>query len=228
MKRLLPILAVFIAGCMSGEADDKAAFDPAAGIIYPVGYSLAKTLQCEQQNLSRQFDVAVGFVRLTDSIEQQDSCIVQLLIRDKTSHSVLDSLTLSSTFYDDDVFAGCDNARSYTTGHGTQQQVYNGYQGDIIVADLNFDHLDDIAVISDVGFTGNALYHYYIQTTNRQFVPETFLTDSVAYFPEKIDAIRQQLVTRVPAGVCCLGVHTYQLGNANRQWKQIAFETIGQ
>ncbi|WP_276485516.1 XAC2610-related protein [Paraflavitalea pollutisoli] len=228
MKRLLPILAVFIAGCLSGEPGNEATIDPAAGIIYPAGFSLAGTLQCDQTRLSEQFDVAVNFVRLTDSIEQEDSCLVQLLIRDKTSHAVLDSLTLSSIFYNDDVFAGCDNARSYTTRHQADREIYNGYQGDIIVADLNFDHLDDIAVISDVGFTSNALYHYFVQTTGRKFVADTYLTDSVAYFPEKIDPLRQQLVTRVPAGVCCLGIHTYQLGNANRQWQQIAYETIGQ
>lgn len=228
MKRLLPILAWLLGSCSMGDTRQTATTDPATGIIYPAGFSNAYNLRCDQTHLSEQFDIAVNFVRLTDSIEQRDSCIVQLLVRDKTNHTVLDSFAISSNFYDDDVFAGCDNARSYSTGYQTDQGHYNGYHGDIIIADLNFDHLDDIAIISDVGFTSNALYHYFVQTTGRKFVTDNFLTDSVAYFPEKIDPLRQQLVTRVPAGVCCLGVHTFQLGNANRQWQQIAFETIGQ
>lgn len=228
MKRLLPILAVFIAGCVSGDSGNDTSITPAEGIIYPAGYSIAQTLRCDQPHLSQQFDVTVHFTRLTDSIEQTDSCIVQLVIKDKTNHSVLDSFTVSSRYYDEDVFAGCENARSYSTSYRTHEEVVNGYEGDIIVADLNFDHLDDIAVISDVGFTTSSLYRYFVQTGGRTFKPEPYLSDSVSYFPNKIDPIRQQLVTRVPAGVCCLGVHTYQLGNANRQWRQIASETIAQ
>lgn len=227
MKRLLPILAVLIVACSSGDPGRDTAIDPATGIIYPRGFTVAQTLQCDHNDLSAQFDVNVDFVRLTDSIEQRDSSIVKLLLTDKTSHAPLDSLTVTSLFYYGDIFSHCDNTRSYTTHYNTGREVVDNYYGDIIVADLNFDQLDDIAVINDAGLTSGSLYTYFLQTPDKKFVCDRYLTDSIAYFPDVIDPVQRQLVTRTPAGVCCLDVHTYRLAPAGRQWTQVSQETLG-
>jgi len=181
--------------------------------------SLTKT-ECEHLNLSGEFDIKINFERHTNTKEHHDSCIVKLFLIDKTTKKIIDSLSVSSHFYFSDVFMNCKNVISYSTKINLDKQVVDNYYGDIIVADLNFDNKDDIAVINDSGGNGGTFYSYYLQGTDKQFTLNKFLTDSMTYFPSKINSKSNTLITYVHAGACGLVEHIYQLNKRTNNWKQ--------
>lgn len=117
---------------------------------------------------------------------------------------------------------------SYSTKFKTDREIVDNYFGDIVVADLNFDGIDDIAVINEIGGNGGPLYRYYIQTSDRKFVLNNFLTDSVTFFPTKIDKVKKRLITYVHAGACCVSKNVYQFSKASNTWKQTAHKILGE
>ncbi|WP_309640142.1 XAC2610-related protein [Flavobacterium sp.] len=113
-----------------------------------------------------------------------------------------------------------DNVRSYRTGINIDKEAVDNYYGDFIVADFNFDHKDDFTIINDLGGNGGTFYSYYIQESNRKFNLNKFLTDSIVYFPAKINSKNKTLVTYIHAGVCGLGEHIYKLDHKSNIWTE--------
>jgi hypothetical protein len=229
MKQALIILTVLIYGCSSRQTP-KDNSNPGAKLTGNISkFNLGSTIHCEQKNLSYQFDLSINFKRFTDTIEVHDSCSVAVFIKDKNSQIKLDSIFITSVFYTGDLFFNCDSMTiSYSTKYNSNRPVSDNYFGDIIVADLNFDNKDDIAIINDSGGNGGPLYSYFIQKDNNRFVEDKFLTDSVTYFPHKIDKSKHRLITYVHAGACCVGEHIYNLDKTTNKWKQTSHKLLRQ
>jgi len=185
------------------------------------------TTKCSQNNLSNQFDIAIDFKRYSDTIEIHDSCALKILIKDKKTNAYVDSIFLTSLFYYGDTFANCDSSvTSFTTSFNANRQISDNYFGDMVVADFNFDNLDDIAIINDYGGNGGPLYSYFIQNNDKRFILDSYLTDSVTYFPSVIDKTRHRLITYVHAGACCVGRHIYKFDKSTNEWKQTSHKIL--
>lgn len=111
---------------------------------------------------------------------------------------------------------------SYSTKYNSNRPFRDNYFGDIVIADLNFDSKDDIALMREYGGNGGPLYSYFIQTRDNKFVLDEFLTDSVIYFPSNIDKSKHRLITYVHAGACCVGEHIYHFDKTTNEWNQIS------
>lgn len=183
-------------------------------------------ITCRHTELSRSFDIDVQFKRHMDTKSHDDSCVVMLLLSDKLTGQRLDSISVVSKFYFENVFKTCSTVRSYTTKTNIDSLVADNYYGDIVVADLNFDGRDDVAVINDSGGNGGTFYSYYLQEADRQFIYNPYLTDSMTYFPEEINIEARTLRTYVHAGVCGLGEHIYQFDKADGSWTQVSHRII--
>ena len=177
---------------------------------------------CELTTLSNQFDISVYLKRFDDNRQVYDSCILKLVITDKKTRIKIDSTEYTSLFLFEDTYENCDSVTSFSTNYKNNREVVDNYFGDIVVADFNFDNKDDIAFITEIGGNGGPLYSYYLQTQDKKFSVDRYLTDSVIYFPQLIDNKKKRLTTRVHAGACCLGVHIYQLNKSTSMWKQIS------
>ena len=150
----------------------------------------------------------------------------EILIYDKKMNLVDSILQPVYAFYSEWVdFTEPDSYRSYITGINKNKQAIDNYYGLFIVADFNFDAKNDFAIINDMGGNGGTFNSYYIQHNDNKFVLDTFLTDSMMYFPSKIDVTNRQLTTYVHAGVCWMGEHVYEL-DKNNKWKEISHKTI--
>lgn len=225
------ILAILFLGCSARqEQKNEDIFAETMDNKTPVALPpmLTDSMFCDHNELSRQFDITIDFKRYTDTIEKQDSCFLTLYIKDKKSKSVIDSVNIISLSYYSFMFSRCDNVTSYTTKFKADREIADNYFGDIVVADLNFDEKDDIAVINDGGGNSGPLYGFYTQTSNKRFVMDRFLTDSVAYFPDRIQKSKRRLITLGHAGACCAGEHIYQLDKTTNQWKHIRYKVYGQ
>ena len=115
---------------------------------------------------------------------------------------------------------------SYSTKFNIEKKIVDNNYGDIIVADFNFDNKDDIALVNDMGGNGGVFYSYYIQNKDRKFIKDVYLTDSMTYFPSKINKNSKTLITYVHAGVCGLGEHIYRLDINKNCWKDESHKII--
>jgi hypothetical protein len=90
-------------------------------------------------------------------------------------------------------------ARSYSTGFNKGNKVLDNDYGDLIVADFNFDGLEDLAVKREQGGNGGPIYNYYVQDKNGLFALQEFLSNQMQFFPDEFIASKKQLITRVRA-----------------------------
>ncbi len=174
---------------------------------------LFKTV-CKFDDLSAQFNLDLMVKRFKRKIELNDSCIVQLIISNKADNIGMDTITIGSNFYYDVVFKDCKQIVSYTK-KGNKLEGMDNYYGDIIIADFNFDKKEDVAIINDSGGNGGLFYSYFLQQRNGKFLINSFLTDSIIYFPTEINIKNKTLVTYVHAGACGIAKHVYHLIKAD-------------
>ena len=228
VRHTLIILTIIFCSCSTGQkSKDTRTVDTTAGMTANNSkFTLLATTRCEQTHLSNQFDIAINLKRYSNT-ELHDSCDLKILIKNKRTKAHVDSIFLTSLFYFGDTFEKCDSTTSFTTNFNANRQVVDNYFGDIVVADLNFDNRDDIAIINDYGGNGGPLYSYFIQSNDERFTLDSFLTDSVTYFPSVIDKSKHRLITYVHAGACCTGEHIYQFDKSTKKWRQTKHKILG-
>ncbi len=205
--------------------ENESMFDLLHKFSKNANYSLYSTTICEQVNLSNQFDISIDFKRFSSTIKKNDSCLIKVILKDKISKSKLDSISIMSFFYFASIFSSCDSMTSYSTKFKVDRRIIDNYFGDIVVADLNFDEKDDIAIINNCGGNGGPLYSYYVQTKDRKFILDKFLTDSMVFFPSEINKENKTLTTYVHAGICWLGERVYKFDELT-SWKEKSYRRI--
>ena len=226
MRQTLIILTFIIYSCSTKQNKNN---DVTSNhTIADSNYILTEKNICEQSRISKQFDLIIDFKRYSDSIAKRDSSLLIVCIKDKNSNSLLDTIICNPCPFFDYYFLECDSITSYSTGFNSKREIVGNYFGDIVVADLNFDGNDDLAIINDGGGNGGPGYFYYIQTNKKKFIQDNYLTDTVKYFPAKINKTKKQLTTYVHAGACCVGENIYQLDKTTNKWKQISHKILGQ
>lgn len=136
---------------------------------------------------------------------------------DKSTKKAIDTFRITSHFYFR-VFEDKNNVRSYSTKFNKNKQILDGDYGDIVVADLNFDKKEDIAIINDTGNNSGSFYTFYIQEDNKKFVLDRFLTDSVVNFPTEIK--NNKITTTAISGNCFLSKHIYAFDAKAKTWSQ--------
>lgn len=214
------ILFVFFSSCSSKSKKEKA-IPPET---YDETYGPAVINKCQLSNLSNQFNLEVRFSRYPSRESVSDSGAVEIKIMEK-SGKILDRLTTVSLLYSDNVFRTCDEVISYSTGVNIKKEIVNGQYGDLVIADFNFDGKDDIAVIKDAVSNSGSMYKFYVQDETKSFIPNNFLTDSVSYFPAKINRNTRTLTILV-AGMTSVGEHIYEVAKDGKQWHHKSYRSI--
>jgi hypothetical protein len=161
--------------------------------------SCASSQTCVHTDLSKTLTF-VSTVKRKHLDEANDSVRISIRIVDKATGKSLQEITVSNwEFYAED-YSHCRMVRSYSTGKNIKREIIDNDFGDIIVADLNFDSREDLAV-KTTNNNGGTDYTFYIQTKDKKFVPDRYLTDSVYSFPRVIDRRRRTITTWVRAGI---------------------------
>jgi hypothetical protein len=92
--------------------------------------------------------------------------------------------------------------------------------------DLNFDGLDDIAVVNNAGGNSGPLYSFYTQADGKKFVLDRFLTDSLMFFPSEINRKNKTLTISFHVGACGLSEDIYMFDNAKKSWIEKSSKVI--
>jgi hypothetical protein len=127
-------------------------------IFTPAGVAHAVAKQCTYDNLSKKynFQITANEEKINITVSSKfDGKVTQKMVLPANAGGILK--------------APC-RSRSYSTGYHADDVAIDGNYGDIVVADLNFNGREDIAIAS--GFTKGfgQLYTYYLQAEDGKFV----------------------------------------------------------
>lgn len=175
-------------------------------------------------DLSNQFNFQSRIQ--TYALEYDDSTVVDFYIFDKKTGETVQEIGIQSYFLYYSRIYRSDNVLSYITGKNKDLQIVDNDYGDIIIADFNFDGLEDLALISDQGGNGGPMYNYYLQSNSRQFKLDAFLTDSMSFFPETFNKNRKSLTTVVHASAVSECSTTFTYNQKLHSWKKTHREII--
>lgn len=151
--------------------------------------------------------------------------LVTVAITSTTNGKLHQSIRFPTGLLFSSIYQDCKATRSYSTGKNRDADATDNDYGDFIVADFNFDGLEDFAAKNDSGGNAGPLYNYYIQQANGQFSPDQFLTQEMQFFPDDISPRRRTLTTRVHAGADGLGETVFHLNKAGK-WAQVSYRIL--
>ncbi len=112
-------------------------------------------------------------------------------------------------------------SRSYVTGINANYNDMDNYCGEIVVADLNFDGLEDFATPINSGADNGPHYAFYIQNRNNRFVYNRYLTENLIWFPEKINDSLMSFTSSVSCSVYGTCYQTFKYDTILTKWKKI-------
>lgn len=108
---------------------------------------------------------------------------------------------------------------SYLGKTKTNEGIENYHQ--FIVADYNFDGLEDFAILNYEGSNAGPQYVFFLQNNNKQFKKEDVFPLQGSFFPKSIDPKNKNLTISGPVGCCKINTTIYQL-KPDSQWKMIS------
>lgn len=215
MKYLLPIILCFIVACSGNHQTDKATTKPVIDSIQKDSISIKKHLFTDLSKLNN-YNLTF-YTKYKHQNTEEYYCVIKIF--DKKTNVVIDSirqdmstLLLADTLVD---------TRSFITGKDEKKEVQDNFYGTLVVADFNFDKKEDFAIMNDVGASTGGIYTYYIQTGDNKFLVDTFLTNTMTFFPDSIDPVNKILITYVHANAYEMAENTYKLNIKTQKWKLI-------
>ena len=124
-------------------------------------FNFSNAQNCIDFNLSKVFDFDILLI----SKDQNDLGKAEITIKifNKLKRIKVQTIHLESEFIlKSKSFKECENDKSYSANINLESNE-NDF-GDLIVADLNFDGKEDIAIKREEGGNGGPLYNFYIQS----------------------------------------------------------------
>ena len=171
---------------------------------------------CIDFNLSKIFD----FESLLISKDQKDLGKAKIIINifDKRKALKTQTISFESEFIlKSESFKQCENNKSYMAD--TYLNSNENDFGDLIVADFNFDGLEDIAIKREEGGNGGPLYNFYIQSKDQQFLLDEYLSNEMSFFPDYIDSKEKTLHVYIRVNSSKKEGITYKYNQASKTWK---------
>jgi hypothetical protein len=182
--------------------------------------------QCTHTNLSKNFDFTTSLNRIQKDGKETSECdIIVEIINKSTKHKQI--IRLHSDWMFEVDYSNCKYVRSYTTNFNHKSDAVDNDYGDIIVADYNFDGMEDVAIKIDSGGNAGPWYAYYLQDKAGEFKKNSYLSEYVDLFPCEINPKEKTLITRVHANAVQLSETIYKLNITTGEWKKISHRLIG-
>lgn len=181
---------------------------------------------CIHTNLSNKYNYQVVVKKHKIRNELFRDAVITLNIYQKKNNQLLQALDYKCDLMFEDVFKKCDATRSYITNYHRNMEVLDYDYGDLVIADLNFDGKEDIAIKHDSGGNGGPLYNFYLQDEKGKFKIDRYLTDTVWSFPKYFNAKRKTIATQIHANVGQEQRATYQYIAKTKKWKIVKWTLI--
>ncbi|EJL76058.1 XAC2610-related protein [Chryseobacterium populi] len=105
----------------------------------------------------------------------------------------------------------------------TYSSIHEGIESyhDFIIADFNFDDLEDFAILYDIGGNSGPVYSYYFQSKKGDFNVNKDFPLNHGPFPKVINKKDKTLTIKNPLGCCKISTTVFQ-SKENNKWKTIS------
>jgi hypothetical protein len=234
MKKQLTVLWMVVLGSIACSNDenskkDNVQIDTAESVYFADSITGTSTLAYGESPAHTQLSKIFNFQSTIKRYKtgHTDSCIVTVTVENKITNQASYTVHFTSNFFLGDSSFLNSNVRSYTTGKNKFAEVSDNDFGDIVVADFNFDNREDFAVKREGGGNGGPLYNYYIQTPDTSFRLDSFLSDTMIWFPAYFDKTKTTLTTVVRANTEKSLWTSFQLNPSVGIWKRVEQKPVG-
>lgn len=172
---------------------------------------------CTYENLSKKFNFKVVPIP-----KKEDLIQLVVHVTEKENSKRTQNLTIECEGFYLDSFDNCKNIRSYSTKVNSQLPSGDEHDsGNFIVADFNFDGIEDFALKSDPGGNGGPLYTYFLQAEDRKFYRSNYLSDTVQFFPIEINSANKTVTTFLHANAYQKNRRIFKYNLKAKKWKLI-------
>jgi hypothetical protein len=175
---------------------------------------------CVHFDISNNYNFKTNIKRYKIA-DDQDSCIVTITILKKENSTPIQTIKITSDYLFGNTYSDCKAKRSYITLKNAKTVAEDNDFGDIIVADFNFDTLEDIALKNNSGGNGGPMYNFYIQNETGKFVLNKYLSNTMEFFPLFINKKKKTLTTLVHSNAYEQCKSTYAQDTLTNKWKKI-------
>lgn len=177
------------------------------------------SLQYYYSNLSIDFDINFTARKYTKKDTAKDSIFIEIINKKTKIKQIIKRESETwMTFY---IYEDFDFVRSYSTELNADSTVVDNMFGNIVVADLNFDNLEDIAFVRGLSATSGAYYYFYVQNKNQYFEYDSILTKKSGFFPNEINTKTKQISNQYHCGACAYCEETFQYHQKTNNWEQL-------
>lgn len=145
---------------------------------------------------------------------------------DSLIQKIYPTLSVAPREFYDNGYPPVKYSRSYITGKNANAFVYDDYYGEIVVADLNFDGLEDFGTPVDHGTDNGPHYAFYIQDHPNHFKFNAYLTERVVWFPSIFRDSLKSFTTTLASPPNNQVYLTFQYDTIEHQWRQISGYSI--
>lgn len=182
---------------------------------------LAGAQTCVHTSLSKKYNYKVTYIQGQKTVDGSVDSKLIIQVISKANRAIIQTITIQTGFLYEAAFQNCNNARSLMTGWNRDTEVIDSDLGDLVIADLNFDRREDIAIKRDSGGASGPTYEFYLQNEKNAFVKDDQLTEVMRYFPLYIDPKQKTLTTDNASGVYWHTKRTFKYSGTSKRWELI-------
>ena len=223
--KLMPLLVcLYFFSCKNAEDPDSTT-DPIKDTVAVVDTTIeveGNIKKCIYTKLSEKYIYEVKNIQNCDSSDLACENTTIVIIRDKKTLMVVDSINMFSGNHFSDVFTKPDErSKSYFTKYNLDATNVDGDFCDFIVADFNFDNKEDFAIVFDSEGSAGVTYNFFVQGLDSKLSLNTFLTDTLRVFPVQFYPKTKRLKSEARSGTCWHFETIYQLKNTS-DWRAVS------
>jgi hypothetical protein len=170
---------------------------------------------CVLNNLLTKFNLKIEGVKFEDEEEKELPIEAKITVTQKIDPSKKQEIIFTPSSWFGRLNIPCKNISYFNKkGNLNENGMYDdkSKNHDLVVADYNFDGLEDFAYLWDVGSNVGSLFSYFIQNKDGKFVIDKSFPLQEGSIPDKIDVTNRTLT---------VGSTIFQL-DKNNKWKIIS------
>lgn len=174
-----------------------------------------KGLQCEITNLSNIYDFKISGTDFENKDKNLNPLIAEISIIQKAHPNKIQKIRFEPSSWVLFTEVPCNAISYFEKKESIKENIENHHN--FIIADYNFDGLEDFAYVWDNGGNGGPLYSFYFQNNVGDFLEATDFPMQNGPFPSEINSMKKAITIRTPIGYCKSQTTIYNL-KENGNW----------
>ncbi|MBZ5857551.1 XAC2610-related protein [Flavihumibacter profundi] len=175
--------------------------------------------ECNFQDLSNKYNYKLKLIKKKDiDLNQERTESIELLVVRKLDNTLIQKINFGDIGYVyEDQLSDCHNAVSYITSYRLELLHDSEIKPTLVIRDFNFDNLEDIAIINNVGMNLPANYTFFTQDKEGKFAKDDFLSNQIMFLPS-INLKEKSIDMTVPLNSNTISHKNYKFDSNLKKW----------